>query len=271
MASNTISQIYKSSERHFTKDLRQAKNLDETRLHRVRVDIKNIRVLLELLTVLTGSRKKAKPMLRHTNPVFRKAGVIRSASLSLKLTEPYRSQVIRKFRQHLKLRRQDAGTEFVKTLKEFDFDKFSKHHRKVTREFEKLKNKQVRRVAGEHIRQLLARVRADVFDISDDEKLHEIRKRLKVIRNLGQLVLKMDPDFELRMELEKINAIYDRIGQWHDTQELILALENYVDDLSDPEALEKAAPLIITLKKKCLFSKRLIERRLKGVLLAGGY
>ncbi len=267
MSRNTIARIYKSNERHFTRDLKEARNLDENKVHEVRVDIKNLRVLLELLSVVTGKKRKGGPLLKQLEPVFRKAGRIRSAGLNLKLSQPYRSQLLIKFRQHQRLQQQQARLEFLVILKRFDFEKFRKQNEKALDQFRSLKNKKVQRSAEEYIRVLFARVRADIFDISDDETLHEIRKRLKAIRNVGQLLIKMDPDFSLKGELQKISQTYDKIGQWHDTQELIDALEKYVGDLDSPEALEKSAPLIIALKKKCLFNKRQIEKRLKAELM----
>ena len=133
--------------------------------------------------------------------------------------------------------------------------------------FRSLKRKHVIRSAENYLRLLFAQVRAEVFDISDDETLHQIRKRLKSIRNVGHLLMELETDFPLKEELQKIAVTYEKIGQWHDMQELIVAIEKYVETLDDPAVLEMTAPLIITLKKRCIFDKQKIERRLKADLL----
>src|SRR4249919_3768814 len=108
MSRNSLTSIYKSHHSKFLKDLRAAKDLDETQLHRVRVEIKNLRVLLDLLGVLTNKKYKAKPVLKLIEPLFKRAGTIRSATLNLKLCQPYKSVVLVKFRQQLKNQQQAA-------------------------------------------------------------------------------------------------------------------------------------------------------------------
>ncbi len=263
MAKNTISRIYRSHEKHFIKDLKEAKDLDEQRLHKVRVDIKNLRVLMDLKKSLSGNKNGIASINRLLNPLFKRAGDIRSITLNLKLTQPYQSQVLIRYRQHLKPRQQKASNRFLSTLERFDTKRFKKQHQKTLASLSELKEKSVRKGAEEYLRILFAQIRADIFDINDDETLHQIRKRLKSIRNVGTLLNQMDPKHAFTEELEKIERTYDKIGQWHDTIELVASLEKYVEDLDDAEALEKTAPLILALKKKCLLNKRQIEKRLK--------
>jgi hypothetical protein len=79
MPGKTISQIYNHSEAQFTRRLREAKQLNEQRVHKLRVDIKNLRVLLDLLQVVSHKKKAGKAVLKQVDPVFRKAGKIRTA------------------------------------------------------------------------------------------------------------------------------------------------------------------------------------------------
>ena len=267
MARNTLTSIYKDHHGKFLKDLRAAKGLDETQLHRVRVEIKNLRVLLDLLGVLTKKKYRARPILKLLDPLFRSAGTIRSATLNLKLSQPYKSAVLVKFRQHLKNRQQNAGQKFLGEIKAFDTKKFRREHKKALAAFRTLKPKKISKGAEEYIRVQFAHVRAGVFDISDDKVLHQIRKRIKSIRNIGSLLEELKTEHPFKEELKKANVTYDKIGQWHDTIELVDQLEDFVDSLDDPIALEKTAPLIIALKKKCLYNKRQIERKLKADLV----
>jgi CHAD domain-containing protein len=167
----------------------------------------------------------------------------------------------------LRLQRQQARIDFLETLKKFDHDAFRRRSKKAYEEFKTLKKKKVSRAAEEYLRILFAHVRAELFDISDDETLHKIRKRLKSIRNIGQVLETIDPSFTLKDELAKISHAYEKIGQWHDTQELIDSIEKYLADIDDPVALEKTAPLIVALKKRCIYNKRKIEQMLKAGLL----
>jgi hypothetical protein len=263
MPKNTITPIYKSHESHFLKNLRQARGLEENSLHKLRVDIKNLRVLIDLLRILSGKKFRGKAMSKQLEPVFKAAGRIRTAALNLKQSQTYRSPVLVKFRQHLRSKQEEASQEFLHVLRKFDGKKFRKLHKKALEEFRELKEGKIKKGAEEYMRVLFAHIRADIFDITDDETLHQIRKRLKSIKNIGQLLDQIDDGHPFKEELVKVHRTYDKIGQWHDTLELTETLEEYVDDLDDPEALEQTAPLILTLKKRCLLNKRQIEKRLK--------
>jgi CHAD domain-containing protein len=267
MARNSLTSIYKDHHSRFLKDLHAAKGLDETQLHRVRVEIKNLRVLLDLLGVLSKKKYKARPMLKQLEPLFKSAGSIRSVTLNLKLSQPYKSAVLVKFRQHLKDKQHGAGQKFLHEIKSFETKKFSKLHKKALAAFRELKPKKISKGAEEYMRVQFAHVRAGIFDIGDDSVLHQIRKRIKSIRNIGSLLEEIKAEHPFKEELKKVNVTYDKIGHWHDTIELVDHLEEYVDKLGDPAALEKTAPLIIALKKKCLYNKRQIERKLKADLV----
>jgi CHAD domain-containing protein len=267
MARNSLTSIYKNHHSRFLKDLDAAKGLDETRLHKVRVEIKNLRVLLDLLAVLTKKKYKSRTVLKQLDPLFKRAGSIRSATLNLKLSQPYKSAVLVRFRQHLKTQQLDAGQKFLEEIKSFETKKFKQQHKKALEAFRGLKPKKISKGAEEYMRIQFAHVRAGIFDISDDKVLHQIRKRIKSIRNIGGLLEEIKAEHPFKEELKKVNVTYDKIGQWHDTIELVDHLEDYVDSLGDPAALEKTAPLIIALKKKCLYNKRQIERKLKTDLV----
>src|SRR5574338_929575 len=114
---NAIAKIYKSNDHHFLKDLKGAKTLDEEKLHKVRVDIKNIRVLIELLKVLGARKFRRKALLELLNPVFRSAGRIRTATLNLHNSRHYQSKILQRFRQNLELKKEEGHREFLKTLR----------------------------------------------------------------------------------------------------------------------------------------------------------
>src|SRR4051812_11132391 len=112
-----IEGIYKESVLSFLKHLNKAKGLKEAQIHKLRVDIKNQRVLLALFKKFPDNKKfKIKPTLEILSPVFKKAGEVRTATLNLKLSRPYRSALMLKFKAHLKQKIKTAEDELLKEI-----------------------------------------------------------------------------------------------------------------------------------------------------------
>src|SRR5690606_17810363 len=124
--------------------------------------------------------------------------------------------------------------------------------RKALKDFKTLKEKDILKGSEAYLRKHFTFIRAGIFDINDDEALHQIRKKLKSIKNIGMLLDRINKGHSFTTELKKVDHIYEQIGNWHDKVELVSALEDYIDDLDDPKALENSAPLILLLKKSCL-------------------
>ena len=262
-----MSDICKRHARSFLHSIDDAKGLRQKKVHRLRVDVKNLRVLLLLQSALSGDDKTARRLRRLVSPLFDSAGDMRSAALNLGLTRKYRSAVLTRFRRQLRQRKLSASKALIAAIDAFDTRRFRKLNRKIVWAFAEKKNKTIRRETADYLRVLFARVRADLFDTHDDETLHEIRKKLKIIRNLGALLTELDADNPFAEDLAQINVTYETLGKWHDVAVLIEELEMYLRDLDDPRAAMKAAPVIGELRKKCARHRQIIERKLKADLV----
>jgi CHAD domain-containing protein len=267
MLSNTIGQVYNQHERSFVKGLKKAKTLAEKPVHQLRLDIKSLRSLLELMEAISKKKIAGKATRKILKPLFRQAGKLRTTALNLYLTRPYRSAVLAKFRKYLEKKQAAEGEKLLRSLKGIELKKLRKLHKKNLTVVKKSDNEELTDQAVDHLRDLLAGVRSDLFDINNDETLHEIRRQLKRIRNIGHLLDEAKVDHPFKEELKKVSATYEKIGKWHDTVDLINELEKFVDNLHEPTGLEKTVPLILKLKKESLKNKRQIARKLRADLV----
>ncbi len=263
MPHQQIAEIYRKNEENLLKDLKNPEGLQEKQVHQLRVHIKNMRVLLHLLEALSKKKFSARPILRLLNPVFNRAGKFRTASLNLKLTQMYRSAVLLRFKDHLRVEMEKQKQKMKSELEDFKIKKFKRLQKESLDAFKNIKSSRIKKQGSEYLRVLLAEVRVDLFDISDDETLHEIRHKLKEIKTVGAFLNECAIEHPFKKELDRIAVTYDRIGNWHDTAILIEDLEDFVEQLDDDSALEKTMPLIMVLKKKNLHNKKLIEKKLK--------
>jgi hypothetical protein len=267
MAGNQMVQICRRHERSFLRSLKEAKGLREKHVHRLRLDVKNLRVLLLLQDTLSGKKKTSKKMQSLVTPLFNHAGHMRSAVLNLSLTQGFNGPVVKKFRRELRQRRQLSAQQLREAIDRFSDRKFLRLNSRVADAFRERKNKKIRKDATDYLRSLFAQVRAELFDLSDDETLHEVRKKLKVIKNLGALLTELDDSHPFTDELTRINSTYEKIGQWHDVAVLLDELQGYLKALNDPSAALKAAPMLRQLRQQCTRSKQRVEKKLKADLV----
>jgi CHAD domain-containing protein len=262
----TITQVYKAHEDAFNKSLVTAKNLKEKQVHKLRVEIKNLRILFDLLKTVSQGKLHVKPALKLLTPVFKKAGEMRTSHLNIDLTKTFRSPVISRFREHLKEKEKQAGKKLVKKIKDFKIEKLDHLHKDHLKAFQKVGNDTIESSSKTFMKEEFAKVKTEMGDIHNDEVLHDIRKRLKTVKNLGKLLDEMHPDKELQKELKKINHTYERIGEWHDAIILVEELEKYVEKHETSIDRKKATPIIRRLKQSNEKRKKVIAGALKKEL-----
>jgi len=267
MLSSTISHVYREHGRSLIKCIKKARTLAEKPVHQLRLDIKSIRALLELMDNISEKKTEGQATRRMLRPLFRKAGKLRTTALNLQLTQPYHSAVLMKFKRYLRKKQSIEGEKLLKSLKNIEPKKLGRLQKRTLSAVKKSDNEKLTIQAVEHLRDLLAGVRGDLFDINVDESLHEIRRQLKRVRNIGQLLEEAGVDHPFKEELKRVGRTYEKIGKWHDTVDLIKELEKFVDRLHDPKGLEKAIPVIVKLKKESLKNKRQIARKLRTDLV----
>jgi CHAD domain-containing protein len=263
----TISEIYEEHERSFLKHLKQARKLEEKKVHKLRVEIKNLRVLFEFLKVFSGKKFKTRPLLKLLSPVFKRAGKIRTLHLNQVLTHSERSAVMLRFKEYLQKEEKKAGERLIREIRNFDRKKLMKLHEKNIKTFRKLDSLALREESENYVRSIFAKIRTDMFDMNQDSVLHEIRKNLKTIKNVGQLLSEIDAAQSLNADIQKMYSSYDKIGKWHDGVVLAEKFENYVRKKEKPEVQKKALELVLKLKEKNEKNKILIARKLREDLV----
>lgn len=243
----SIAQVYKENQRSFLKHLKKSESLNEATIHKLRVDIKNTRVLVSLLKTLSNEKISSKQILKIISPVFKNGGVIRTATLNLKLIQSSRSKIVLKFKEHLKKQIKEAEKKFLKEIKNLDKKKFNKYTRINHSILKKLKDREVQQKTINRLNETLEKIPVSFSETQSDKNLHEIRKQLKIVKNLGIILKQINSVDSFVKPLEEADHLYKKIGKWHDS--LIL-----VDDL---EAFAKSHRKISQNLKNNLFINKL--------------
>jgi CHAD domain-containing protein len=260
--SKTISELYTGHQHSFLKHLRTAQNLSEEKVHQLRVEIKRLRSFFRLLKVLTEKGGKAKKVLKLLDPVFKTAGRVRNATLNRKLLKPLKSRAALEFKRYLQEKEKKNVAELKRKIRKFRLKKISKLGHSTVNAFKAIDRQAVDAKAGKYVRELLRDIHAAIPDISEDKTFHGIRKKLKDVKTVDQLLLEIAPEHVIHRAVHKIRGVDEKIGDWHDHVVLVEEIEKYLKK-HEGRSGEKLAELALLIQARNEEYKREIARELK--------
>ncbi|SDP96982.1 CHAD domain-containing protein [Mucilaginibacter sp. OK268] len=181
------------------------KKREQEDLHRFRVQVKKLGaffILSDRLSPHPHMNKKFKPVKK----IFKRAGELRNTFIQLKLTNRSKTnkriypdlqteKAVRKFREN--------SGKYLKKIKNA--------HRKLKRNIRSIKQIAVYRFYQNQVREIAGLLSPLQFN----EKLHECRKRIKVLLYNYQPVL-ATPGIVLNEDY--LDRLQEAIGNWHDYQ-----------------------------------------------------
>jgi CHAD domain-containing protein len=275
--SKTISEIYKEHEKSFLKHLKSAKSVDEKKIHKLRLDVKRLRPLFTFFESLSKNKIDKKKVLKLISPVFKSAGKIRTTTLNIKLSQVYRSKAILGFKIHLQLKEKQQEKKFLKAIKKFERKKFKKLHKKTLDVLKKTGQKLGHKRIEEYVKDFSGKNPTDIVDIDNNKDLHDIRKKLKDLKTLTELLENIAPKRKLIIRQQKVEAIEETIGKWHDTVILVQEFEKFIKDSQNTNTSaterdkknkdnEKLSIIVLNLKARNETNKKLIVEQLKEKL-----
>ena len=193
---------WKSVERHFELFCHTQ---DSEELHKMRLGIKKIRVLLEIYP----HTKKVTNQFKPVKKIFKHAGLIRDAHINLQYIKKHKIiDIDLKKRQTKKL--EDQTQRFLSRSKEY-LKIIKKSRKNIEMDFIDIKSKSILHIYIKHIDKL-----AVVFIKETQKELHICRKRIKVLLYLYD-ILNQPLMNKLKLNIVYLDKLQDNIGKWHDT------------------------------------------------------
>ena len=175
-------------------------------LHDLRVSTKKIKAIVHLLQYILQNNKAFS--VKKLKPLFRQAGVIRTAELNMKMLNEYKIDI--PCLEKKELNDPDKDYEALRNEKKT----YQKNIKKLKRKFDKalgpLKNNKVKTYYFNQLNQL-----SMYFTYPDKEQLHDNRK---IIKNIMYSIEVMPKSLQKEINLNKeyLDTLQDDIGKWHD-------------------------------------------------------
>lgn len=191
---------------------------EEGALHRLRLEIKKIRALVELAKVQSG--KRAAGHFRGLKKMFRKAGAIRDTGNQVRFLEA-RHLLSQEHKERQTRSMQLAADAFAARIRRF---------RKKGKKASKRLQTDMRSIHVSRIRRWYAReiIRIGILLTRSGEALHEARKRIKTLLYVQKLLPAAITKL-IRLNTDYLDRLQEAIGQWHDA---VVATMDFPDDNS---------------------------------------
>ncbi len=199
-------QYITEKERHWLQELVVFnESRDEKALHRLRLEIKKVRALVELAKVRSG--KRAGAHFSELKKMFREAGVIRDAASQVRYLEE-RNLLTNEHRDQQTRSIQLAADDFAAHIHRYR-KKGKKASRRLKTDMKPIQTGRIQRWFAREI------IRTGILLGSTGDELHEARKRIKTLLYIHKL-LPAAITQRVLLNTDYLDQLQESIGQWHD-------------------------------------------------------
>ncbi|WP_372755383.1 CHAD domain-containing protein [Labilibaculum sp.] len=230
-----LSSFYKERFDSFLTNLNLSKNLNEESIHKLRVDIKNMRSLLLLVEEINLQTKLATKLIKQLRSIFRSTGKLRALQVSKSLLASSNISIPEQISLFLEEEIKNQSKKVSINFSKFNLPKFKKRVAILYSDLEQIEDSELL-LKGDRIIHDELEIVNKLFNSSKGEEYHhEIRKLLKVVKTLENLLLVLSEDERRKQALEIVNTTETNLGNWHDHKSLadfLLRLEQKLSDAS---------------------------------------
>ncbi len=210
-------------------------------IHRLRLDIKRIRVIYHLLEIFVPEKFNAESRYSYFRNLFKSTGLVREIQLEIKALDHYYASgdMLLPFKKHLLKEEKLARKKMISAVKKIDIKKFRKIEKKIRKVCNKISSREFLDKTVAYILSEAGKIR-NLLDSSEESgKTHKIRQHLKSMGNVIVLIRPFFPGKKLEPISRKIKVIDNLIGSYHDHFILMTTLEKFIEnhDEADSEIL----------------------------------
>jgi CHAD domain-containing protein len=271
-----LSNYYSDEVDLFLKHLIRVKTQpNEKTIHELRVEIKKLRAVFQLIEVIAKKEFKIKPSENSLNDLFDTAGKIREIQINQICFSKFKftKEINDKYKKFLLNREEELRGVLKKSINDFDKSVLINSKNKIKKITGDLNNKKIWDVCLFYMKDKTLKIENLLSAGNNPLIIHKIRIQLKSIHTIASLLQKINPTQKNEKTLQVIKQTGSLIGNWHDNLVLINSLERYFikkenvsedklpaflksiniieaeNNLIVKKAIQKLNKVIITLKK----------------------
>lgn len=225
MENMKLSEFYQKKFDSFLVHLFDLKSLEQEDVHRFRVNVKNIKSLLLLVEEVNMEAGSGLKMQKQIKNLFKYSGHLQAAQICTVLLMKEPIEIAPEVIHYLDVQKEKAAEALKNQMAKFDIPKFKKRALKIAMAIDELDLATFKNLTDHVIHDELEIVRKLLNSSHGDKYYHKIRKLLKVVKVLHQLILSNEKSAERQKAVELVNETESSLGSWHDYK----VLEDYLD------------------------------------------
>jgi len=209
-------------------------------IHKLRVSIKKIRAILTLVVELDEQA----PVNEYSSlmkQIFRPSGKLRETQVNLALIDGIDNHGLGPYRQYLERREHKQTRRLIRELKRFDMKSLISCDHRLDTWLQGIDEQFLVDRIQSNIQSRQMLIRSLIPGTADIDNLHRIRINVRALSEMLALLQDMQPDTELKAQLDETKSILDVIGTWHDYDVLLASLFRFIDRHPDEVKLQTTA------------------------------
>lgn len=211
-----LSSFYRKRFDSFSKNLSVANQLREEDIHKLRVDMKYIRSLMLFVDEFELGTNVGAKLLKQIKCIYKSAGKLRACQVTKSLLLNSNVEIPSEISDFLEAELSLMAEKFRKDLSQFDRTKFNQRVIQLYSELDKVNTSELKNQLDSLIHDELDIVNKLFNSSKGEEYHHEIRKLLKLVKSLQQLLLAFREDEKSQQALDIVNSTETLLGNWHD-------------------------------------------------------
>ncbi len=229
MEKNKIIEYYQHLLISFNTYLKKTAELQEMEdIHQMRVSIKKIRAVLNVLEISGNHEYHKQEHLILFHNLFQTAGKIREAQLNLSLIGKCKGAYLLSYTEYLLQTKKIASEELREEIKLFDNSKLNALNKDLLIKCKEIPDQTLIQEALMFISDKFQKIIKLKARTQNDILLHKIRKHLKQTSEILTLLSEMNCKKEVTHLKSVIKSLASATGKWHDTKVLIDSINYFV-------------------------------------------
>ena len=221
-------------------------------IHDMRVSFKRLKILLQLLELISDSDLSAKDECQSFKKLYKVSGGLRDVHVQDQILATYIDQsgyAYDKYQEYLRQIIEKRNIKYQKSKEDFDTGFFLDLGEKCSRIINKSNEENIK-IETRKLLAIKANLIRKAYHRKDDEKrFHEIRRYAKELQYLNNILdNKLPVENELNIKADRLAEIGQMLGSWHDklTAESFLErfLSKFEDSIPDKEDYNNLLALI---------------------------
>ncbi len=222
---NHLSAYHKKIEKSFIKNYHKTKKSYSVEgIHKMRLSIKRLRAFLKILGNF-DKQSGSKKFLKNINLLFKHSGELRDLQVQSALLEHYRNEAGADFDSYLdqiNSKKKNAGKTLKKSFKKIEVHEIAKIGKNIEQSLSGFQHKNFNEEYSLLAEKKLTEIRDLIVAINDDSVLHLVRRRMKEILFMQEIVTSEENIRLLDDEtLQFLSDMEIKLGEWHDSKVLL--------------------------------------------------